>query len=262
MEEFTRLVKLMETLRGDEGCPWDKKQTEASFKTFLLEETYELIEAIEKGDYEALKEELGDVLFHIVFISQICREKGKFDIKDVARGAYEKMYGRHPHVFRKDGDDRPIEARWEEIKKAEKEDYSPVSHVPKILPALLRAYLISRRAAKTGFDWEKIDDIHEKLHEEIAELREAEDLGDADKIEEEVGVPPLHSRQYLTASRRRSGKRPQADHRQIPAKVCIYRRQPGFGKSRPCSNGCPLGSDQRKGEKGEVNPLLFDFFYI
>ncbi len=187
MEEFTRLVKLMETLRGDEGCPWDKKQTEASFKTFLLEETYELIEAIEKGDYEALKEELGDVLFHIVFISQICRENGKFDIKDVARGAYEKMYGRHPHVFRKDGDDRPIEARWEEIKKAEKEDYSPVSHVPKILPALLRAYLISRRAAKTGFDWEKIDDIHEKMHEEIAELREAEDLGDADKIEEEVG---------------------------------------------------------------------------
>ena len=134
-----------------------------------------------------MKEELGDVLFHIVFISQICRENGKFDIKDVARGAYEKMYGRHPHVFRKDGDDRPIEARWEEIKKAEKEDYSPVSHVPKILPALLRAYLISRRAAKTGFDWEKIDDIHEKMHEEIAELREAEDLGDADKIEEEVG---------------------------------------------------------------------------
>ncbi len=134
-----------------------------------------------------MKEELGDVLFHIVFISQICREKGKFDITDVARGAYEKMYGRHPHVFRKDGDDRPIEARWDEMKKAEKEDYSPVSHVPKILPALLRAYLISRRAAKVGFDWEKIDDIHEKMHEEIAELREAEDIGDADKIEEEVG---------------------------------------------------------------------------
>ena len=106
-------------------------------------------------------------MFHIVFISQICREKEQFDIKDVLRGAYDKMYGRHPHVFSEDGDDRPMEKSWEEIKKAEKADYSPVSHVPKILPALLRAYVISKRAAKVGFDWEKIDDIHEKMHEEI-----------------------------------------------------------------------------------------------
>ncbi len=187
MEAFDKLVNLMETLRGDEGCPWDKKQTEAAFKTFLLEEVYELIEAIEQADYPALREELGDLLFHIVFISQICREKGRFDINDVVTGAYEKMYGRHPHVFLKDGDGRPIEARWEEIKKAEKDDYSPVSHVPAILPALLRAYLISRRAAKVGFDWEKLDDIHEKMREEVAELKEAEKSGTADEIEGEIG---------------------------------------------------------------------------
>lgn len=187
MEEFDKLVGLMETLRGEEGCPWDRKQTEQAFKTFLLEEVYELIEAIEDGDYGALREELGDLLFHIVFISQICREKEQFDIGDVVRGAYEKMYGRHPHVFRKDGDERPIEARWEEIKKAEKGDYSPVTHVPAILPALLRAYVVSKRAAKVGFEWETIEDIHEKMDEEISELKEAEASGAPEKIEEEIG---------------------------------------------------------------------------
>src|SRR5208283_4136072 len=104
---------------------------------FLLEEVYEVIEAIEREDHQALKEELGDLLFHIVFIAQICREKGQFDIKDVINGAYDKMYRRHPHVFAPAGDDKPVEKRWEEIKKAEKEGYSPVSHVPRILPALL-----------------------------------------------------------------------------------------------------------------------------
>jgi tetrapyrrole methylase family protein/MazG family protein len=187
MEEFAKLIELMEALRGEEGCPWDKKQTEQDFKTFLLEEVYELIEAIEKGDYQALKEELGDLLFHIVFISQICKEKGRFDIRDVVSGAYEKMYGRHPHVFCASSDGRPIERRWEEIKKAEKADYSPVTHVPRMLPALLRAYVISRRAAKVGFDWEKLDDIHEKMDEEIEELKEAEASGVREKIEEEIG---------------------------------------------------------------------------
>ena len=171
MEEFAKLVGLMETLRGEHGCPWDKKQTEQAFKTFLLEEVYELIEAIQHEDYGAMKEELGDLLFHIVFICQICKEKQQFDIRDVLRAAFEKMYGRHPHVFSPDGDETPVEKRWEEIKKTEKADYSPVSHVPKILPALLRAYVISKRAAKVGFDWEKLEDIHEKMCEEIGELK-------------------------------------------------------------------------------------------
>lgn len=187
MEEFTKLVSLMERLRGPQGCAWDKKQTEKSFRTFLLEEVYEVIEAIEREDHHALKEELGDLLFHIVFIAQICKEKGQFDVSDVVKGVYGKMYRRHPHVFCPDEDDRPVEKRWEEIKKEEKEGYSPVSRVPRILPALLRAYVISKRAAKVGFDWEKLEDIYEKAREEMDELKEAEEEGMTDRIEEEMG---------------------------------------------------------------------------
>jgi len=187
MEEFSRLVELMETLRSDRGCKWDRKQTVHSFKTYVLEEAYELIDAIEKEDYEGIKEELGDLLFHIIFISQICREKSLFDIKDVISLTYKKMFNRHPHVFIEKNPDIPIELRWEEIKKAEKEDYSPLSDIPKILPALLRAYIITRRAAKVGFDWKNVRDIHEKLEEEIRELQEAEKSDNKEKIKEEIG---------------------------------------------------------------------------
>lgn len=187
MEKFTRLVELMSSLRGEGGCPWDKQQTEKSFTTFLLEEVYEIIEAIEKEDHEGLKEELGDLLFHIVFLAQIAKEKGHFDITDVVTDVYDKMYRRHPHVFLSDASEQPVEKRWEEIKKAEKADYSPVSHVPKMLPALLRAFVISKRAARVGFDWEKLDDIYEKMYEEIDELKAAEASGGREEIEEEVG---------------------------------------------------------------------------
>ena len=191
MEEFTRLAELMASLRSDQGCPWDKKQTEKAFRTFLLEEVYEVIDAIEKEDHEALKEELGDVLFHILFIAQICKEKGLFDIRDVLASTYTKMYNRHPHVFRRDDPDTPrdtpIEQKWEEIKRTEKADYSPVSGVPKILPALLRSYVISKRAAKMGFDWETKEGVHEKITEEIAELKDAERTGNKEFIEEEIG---------------------------------------------------------------------------
>jgi tetrapyrrole methylase family protein / MazG family protein len=187
MEEFDKLVQLMETLRGEHGCPWDKKQTEKAFRTFLLEEVYELIEAIDNDDHKAVKEELGDLLFHIVFISQISKEKGLFDIRDVLQDSHDKMYGRHPHVFQNEGGAMPVEVRWEEIKKAEKVDYSPVSTVPKILPALLRAFVISKRAAQVGFDWEKIEDVYAKMFEEIGELQEAERSGSMEKIEEEIG---------------------------------------------------------------------------
>jgi len=187
MEEFTRLVELMEALRSDRGCSWDKKQTEKSFTTFLLEEVYEAIEAIEKGDHQALKEELGDLLFHIVFLAQISKEGGHFDIREVVQDAYTKMYRRHPHVFSRGIAEQPLEKRWEEIKKAEKTDYSPVSSVPKVLPALLRAYVISKRAAKVGFDWEKLEDIYQKMYEEIGELKEAESSGTPEEIEGELG---------------------------------------------------------------------------
>jgi MazG family protein len=203
MEEFTKLTRLMEQLRGENGCPWDKKQSLGAFTTFLLEEAYEVIDAIDRLDYGGLKEELGDLLFHIVFMAQICKEEGRFGIVDVIGTAYDKMYRRHPHVFSgrcatengvEDGTvedehtgDQTIEERWEYIKKQEKGDYSPVSAVPRILPALLRAYVVSKRAAKVGFDWEGIDDIYEKMYEEIGELREAERSGSKHAVEEEIG---------------------------------------------------------------------------
>jgi len=188
MEEFTRLAELMASLRSDQGCPWDKKQDEKAFRTFLLEEVYEVIDAIEKEDHEALKEELGDVLFHILFIAQICKEKGLFDIRDVLASTYTKMYNRHPHVFQRgEPDTTPIQQRWEEIKRTEKPHYSAVSNVPKILPALLRSYVISKRAAKLGFDWGTREGVHEKITEEIGELKDAERTGNKEFIEEEIG---------------------------------------------------------------------------
>ena len=187
MEEFSKLVELMATLRGDAGCPWDKKQTEQSFRTFLLEEVYELIDAIETGDHGMMREELGDLLFHIVFICQICSEKGFFDIREVVASTCEKMRNRHPHIFAREASDKPIEARWEEIKRSEKEDYSLLAGVPHILPALLRAYVVSKRASRVGFDWERVEDIFGKLDEEIKELKEAEKSGNKQDVEEEIG---------------------------------------------------------------------------
>jgi tetrapyrrole methylase family protein/MazG family protein len=184
MEEFSKLTGLMATLRGEGGCPWDKRQTVKEFKTYLLEEVYELIDAIEKEDYPALQEELGDLLFHIVFISQICKDKGLFDIRDVIADTYKKMYNRHPHIFKKSSSDKPIEKRWEEIKKEEKEGYSPLTGVPRSMPALLRAYVVSRRAAKVGFDWVKLEDIYEKMHEEIDEMKATNSIASA---REEIG---------------------------------------------------------------------------
>jgi tetrapyrrole methylase family protein/MazG family protein len=187
MEEFSKLVELMATLRSDQGCPWDKKQTVNAFKTFLLEEVYELVDSIEQSDYNAIREELGDLLFHIVFISQICKEDGLFDIIEVINGVYGKMYHRHPHVFGDMPHDTPIETRWDELKKTEKENYSPLQNIPQIIPALLRAYIITKRAARVGFDWPKLEDVHEKMDEEIEELRKAEQSGNIEFIREEIG---------------------------------------------------------------------------
>ncbi|MDD3845826.1 MAG: nucleoside triphosphate pyrophosphohydrolase [Syntrophorhabdaceae bacterium] len=187
MEPFDRLVWLMERLRSDEGCPWDRKQKVSAFKTFMLEEVYEIIEAIEKEDMQELKEELGDLLFHIVFIAQICKERGAFDIKDVIDNVYGKMYHRHPHVFRKQVLDAPIEVKWEELKREERQDYSLLANIPPSMPALLRAYVITKRAAKVGFDWKEIGDVYDKMYEEIAELRQAQAAGEPGHIREEVG---------------------------------------------------------------------------
>jgi len=187
VKEFSKLVELVATLRGEEGCPWDKKQTLPAFKTFLLEEAYELIDAIEKDNTQSLREELGDLLFHIIFIARICEEQKRFDIKDILATEYHKMYNRHPHVFLKESSEKPVQTRWEEIKKEEKEDYSLLSNIPVNIPALLRAYIITRRVARVGFDWEKLEDIYEKMHEEIGELKRAEETKDTGAIREEIG---------------------------------------------------------------------------
>jgi tetrapyrrole methylase family protein/MazG family protein len=187
MNEFAKLVELVATLRGEEGCPWDRKQTLPAFKTFLLEEVYELIDAIEKDSTQSLREELGDLLFHIIFIARICAEQKRFGIKDILETEYHKMYNRHPHVFLKESSEKPVQMRWEEIKKEEKEDYSLLSNIPVNIPALLRAYIITKRVARVGFDWEKLEDIYEKMHEEIGELKRAEETKDIGAIKEEIG---------------------------------------------------------------------------
>ena len=185
---FTELVELVSTLRGEHGCPWDKKQTIGGFRTFLIEEVYELVDAIEKEEHESIRGELGDLLFHIVFIARICEENNFFGITEVLSEIIAKMKKRHPHVFGpNESHQGSIEQRWEQIKKKEDKEYSPLSGVPSILPALSRAYLISRRAAKIGFDWEKIEDVYGKLEEELAELKEAQASGGPKHIEEEIG---------------------------------------------------------------------------
>ncbi len=172
------IIGLIETLRGKNGCPWDRKQTPRTIVTYLLEEVYELIDAVESGKHADVCEELGDVLFHILFLVSLYREKGRFDIQDVSNLNLEKMTRRHPHVF---GDDRvdsvdEVRVRWQKIKTKEKNlapGASILDSVPSNLPALMRAYRISDRAAKTGFDWDDISGVMQKVEEEWAELKTA-----------------------------------------------------------------------------------------
>jgi tetrapyrrole methylase family protein/MazG family protein len=176
MNEINKLDELVGTLRGEKGCPWDKKQTPKSMAVYLAEEVYELMEAIESGKPEAICEELGDVLFHVFFLARLFQEKGDFDIGDVARGITEKMIHRHPHVFGNDtvSSAEEVKARWRQIKLEEKNHVrqnSLLDSVPAKMPALMRAYRISERAAGTGFDWNDISGVMQKAEEEWFELK-------------------------------------------------------------------------------------------
>jgi len=190
-KNFDELVKVMERLRGKNGCPWDKKQTRESLKPFLIEETYEVLEAIDRGDKEKLKEELGDLLYQILFHAQISKEKGEFDIEDVLVTSREKMIRRHPHVFGEARLETPEEVlkNWEAIKRAEKGEgrRSILEGVPSHLPALLRAHQLQSRAARAGFDWKEVDQVMAKVKEEIGEFEEALKKGDRRKMEDELG---------------------------------------------------------------------------
>jgi tetrapyrrole methylase family protein/MazG family protein len=189
---FRKLVDLMAALRGPEGCPWDRKQTPGSLKPFLVEECYEVIDALDEGNPDKVKEELGDLLFQILFHARIAQEQGHFSIDDVITAIHEKMTRRHPHVFgdEKLATDKEVLANWEEIKKKEKghEDRKSILEgVPKQLPSLLRAHRLQERAARVGFDWNHLNEALPKLDEEIAEFKQSLKEEDAGKIEEELG---------------------------------------------------------------------------
>jgi tetrapyrrole methylase family protein/MazG family protein len=187
---FERLVKIMETLRGTQGCPWDREQTRDSLRPFLLEEVYELLEALDEDDPEKIKEELGDLLFQIVFHCQIAEEAGQFAVQTVIQDIADKMVSRHPHVFGKDKVRSPEEVHhtWEEIKKKEgKGRGSLMEGVPKKLPALIRAQRLQHKASRVGFDWDRVEDVFEKLDEELSELKRALEKKDQSSIEDEIG---------------------------------------------------------------------------
>lgn len=198
--EFTRLVEIMATLRSPDGCPWDREQTIDSLKPFVLEEAYEVLEAIDRHDHESLREELGDFVFEAVFLAQLEAEAGEFTIADSLRSIADKLVRRHPHVFKRSEGEAALDTagqvrmRWEEI-KAQERGASPkpktlLSGIAPALPALLRAYHIGVRAASIGFDWTTPGDIVDKIQEEVDELREvvgAEGAIDHTRAEEEMG---------------------------------------------------------------------------
>ncbi len=188
--DFQGLLNIMEKLRGDGGCPWDKEQTRESLKPFILEEAYELIEAIESGDPEKMKEELGDLLFQIVFQCQVAKERKEFEISDVIEKITKKMITRHPHVFGEAEYRTSAEVivQWEEQKKLEgKRRESILEGVPEALPSLLRAHRLQNRAASVGFDWNKVGDALKKLDEEVKDFKEALETKEKNEIGEELG---------------------------------------------------------------------------
>ncbi len=189
---FPALVALMAKLRGPDGCPWDLKQTPESLKPFLIEECYEVIDALDEGSPEKIREELGDLLFQIIFHARIAEEEGKFTIYDVIADINDKMVRRHPHIFGNTqvSSDKEVVANWEKIKKKEKgyaERKSILEGVPRHLPSLLRAHNLQERVARVGFDWSSIDEAMPKLEEEMAEFKESLKKEDAAGIEEELG---------------------------------------------------------------------------
>ena len=209
--QFDRLVEIMRTLRAPGGCPWDREQSLGSLRPFVLEETYEVLEAIDSGNMENLREELGDYLFEAVFLAQISEEAGDFSITDAIACVCDKLVRRHPHVFARAADDPSITTgevleRWEAIKAREREALrlraghaaggdaaqtkTTLSGVPNTLPSLLRAYEISARAAAVGFDWTHAADVLDKIDEEVRELRHEVESGAAghlSRAEEEMG---------------------------------------------------------------------------
>jgi len=188
---FDDLFELMKTLRGPNGCPWDRKQTLPDLKPYVIEEAYEVVDAIDRDDRSALMEEIGDMLLEAVFIAEITRDEGSFDIYDSITAIHDKLVRRHPHVFgeaeAKDADE--VLVNWEKLKSEERkaENKSILSGVPASLPALLKASRLTEKAARVGFDWRRTEDVFAKVSEEIGELRGAIDSGDPAQVHDELG---------------------------------------------------------------------------
>tara|TARA_B100000029_G_scaffold515940_1_gene625656 strand:- start:72 stop:827 length:756 start_codon:yes stop_codon:yes gene_type:complete len=185
MNSFEKLIEIVKILRSPNGCDWDKKQTHETLTPYLLEETYEVIEAIENKDFEALKEELGDLLLHVVFQADLALDKKKFSINDSIDSVNKKLINRHPHIFDDNKNKSWEKGNWEAQKQKEKKRDSILDGVPISLPALLKARRIQEKAASVGFDWDKKEQVFKKIEEEVIELKEA--LDSQKGIEEELG---------------------------------------------------------------------------
>ena len=192
LNSLSKLIKITDTLMGKDGCPWDKVQTRESLKPYLVEETYEVLDALDANDPEKIKDELGDLLYQILFHSKISSLKGEFNFRDVIDNLSEKMVRRHPHVFQEGELNTPdqVVKQWEEIKRNEKNQANQKSildNIPKNLPSLLRAQKLQKKTAKEGFDWDQINDVFDKLDEEIAEFKEAVLKKKSADIQNEIG---------------------------------------------------------------------------
>lgn len=186
---FNRLREIMAVLRAPGGCNWDRKQTHKSLLPYLIEETYEVVEAIEKEDYPHLREELGDLMIQIVFHAQIAEEAGKFNIDDSINDINTKLINRHPHVFGNKKDLNPQEVRdqWEKIKITSGEKESVINGIPKSAPALVKAFRFGEKAGGVGFDWKNAADVMDKVKEEMTEIEAEIKSGDNGKLESEIG---------------------------------------------------------------------------
>lgn len=188
-KKFEELVEIIDRLRAPDGCPWDREQTNQSLLPYFIEEAYELIESVDEENWDTVKEELGDLLLHVVFQASIGEDDGKFKLEDSLTNVNEKLVRRHPHVFGDVQADAAFHAKqnWESQKHKEKRRKSRLDGVPKNLPALVQAQRLQQKASYAGFDWDNIDRVWDKVYEEIEELKEAQSNDLKDHIAEEIG---------------------------------------------------------------------------
>ncbi len=228
---FQDLMKLCEYLRGEDGCPWDKEQTLETLKAFIIEEAYEVIESIESDNTVELEEELGDLLYQILFASQLCSEEGKFGIDDVITRLYNKLVRRHPHVFGAEKAKNAQEAlkRWHGEKLKEESSKSKLLEIPRSMPALLRAQRVGEKASHFGFDWNNAKDVIEKVKEEARELQIELERGSKESIEKEWGDLMFS---LVNLARHLKIDAETVSHRSIDNFISRFRSLEGMAKER------------------------------